>query len=182
MVFKDSISSQILLKKYAHTETNYDYLEGVKEIVRRGICVQCIICDGRKGLFNLFGNIPVQMCQFHQIAIIRRYLTKKPKTQCGKELQELTLLLAKSNKESFSSKLNEWHKKWHFFLDERRRYHNGKSRFVHKPIRSAYRSLKNHLPNLFVYEMYNQFNVPNTTNALDGHFANLKTNCVIIMG
>ncbi len=43
MVFKDSISSQILLKKYVHTETNYDYLEGVKEIVRRGICVQCII-------------------------------------------------------------------------------------------------------------------------------------------
>ncbi|QPT44879.1 hypothetical protein [Moraxella nonliquefaciens] len=38
-----------------------------------------ITCDDRRGLLGGFGDIPTQMCQFHQIAIVRRYLTKNPK-------------------------------------------------------------------------------------------------------
>ena len=86
MVFKDSLSGQILYKQYVKQETNKLYLSGIEEIAKRGIKVQAIICDGRKGLLQLFGNIPVQMCNFHQVAIIRRYLTKKPKMQASKEL------------------------------------------------------------------------------------------------
>jgi hypothetical protein len=76
--------------------TNKLYLSGIQEITRRGIKIQSIICDGRKGLLQLFGDIPIQMCNFHQIAIIRRYLTKKPKMQASKELWELVLILAKT--------------------------------------------------------------------------------------
>ena len=72
MVFKDSISGQILYKLYVRQETNRLYLSGIEEISRRGIKVQAITRDGRKGLMQLFAGIPVQMCQFHQIAIIRR--------------------------------------------------------------------------------------------------------------
>ena len=50
MVFKDSISGQILYKLYVRQETNRLYLSGIEEISRRGIKVQAIICDGRKGL------------------------------------------------------------------------------------------------------------------------------------
>jgi hypothetical protein len=83
MVFKDAITGQVLLKRYVHHETNKLYYEGVEEIARRGIKIQSIICDGGKGLLDLFGNnTPVQMCNFHQVAIVRRYLTKKPKMQC----------------------------------------------------------------------------------------------------
>lgn len=81
MVFKDSISGQILYKQYVKQETNKLYLSGIEEIARRGIKIQAIICDGRKGLFQLFGEIPIQMCNFHQVAIVRRYLTKNPKMQ-----------------------------------------------------------------------------------------------------
>jgi hypothetical protein len=71
MVFKDAISGQILLKQYVKQESNKLYLKGIPEIARRGITIQSIICDGRKGLFQLFGNdIPIQMCNFHQVAII----------------------------------------------------------------------------------------------------------------
>jgi hypothetical protein len=87
MVFKDSITGQILLKQYVQQESNKLYLSGIKEIARRGIKIQVIICDGRKGLLQLFEGIPIQMCNFHQVAIIRRYLTKKPKCKpvesCG---------------------------------------------------------------------------------------------------
>lgn len=175
MVFKDSISKQILFKQYVKQETNKLYLQGVEEIGRRGIKIQSVICDGRKGLFQLFEtNIPTQMCNFHQVAIIRRYLTKKPKLQASKELWEHTLLLVKTDKESFVGGLEDWLKKWEPFMNERKVDEKGKKRYVHKRLRSAYRSLKNNLPYLFTWYDFIDLKIPNTTNAIDGHFADLK--------
>ena len=174
MVFKDSLSGQILYKQYVKKETNTLYLSGIAEISRRGIRVQAIICDGRKGLLQLFEGIPVQMCQFHQVAIIRRYLTKKPKLQAGKELWEHVRLLSKTDKESFAGGLTDWYSKWESFLNERKTDAGGKSRYVHKRLRSAYRSLKTNLPWLFTWYDNMSLQIPNTTNAIDGHFADLK--------
>lgn len=56
MVFKDSLSGQILHKRYVKQETNRLYLSGIEEIARRGIRIQSIICDGRKGLLRMFGG------------------------------------------------------------------------------------------------------------------------------
>jgi hypothetical protein len=75
MTFKNSLDGAVLYKQYVKYETNALYLSGIAEIRRRGIHIQAIICDGRKGLFGLFPEIPVQMCQFHQIQIVLRYLT-----------------------------------------------------------------------------------------------------------
>jgi hypothetical protein len=175
MVFKDSLTGSILLKQYVKQETNQLYLQGIEEITRRGIRVQAIICDGRKGLAQLFGNdVPFQMCQFHQVAIVRRYLTKKPKLQAGKELWEHTQLLARTDKESFAGGLNAWHDKWIGFLNERKIDEKGKKRYVHKRLRSAYRSLNSNLPWLFTWYDNIELQIPNTTNSIDGHFADLK--------
>jgi hypothetical protein len=174
MVFKDSISGKILFKQYVKTETNQLYFAGIKEVVRRGIHIQSIICDGRKGLLQMLDNIPVQMCNFHQVAIIRRYLTKKPKMQASKELWEHALLLSKTDKESFEGGLNAWHCKWKDFLNEQKIDEKGKKRFVHKRLRSAHRSLKTNLPWLFTWYDNMDLKIPNTTNAIDGHFADLK--------
>ena len=175
MVFKDSLTGQTLYKQYVQQETNALYLAGIKEIASRGMKIQSIICDGRKGLLQLFeGHIPVQMCQFHQVAIIRRYLTKKPKMQASKELWEHVLILSKTDKESFCGGLQDWFTKWESFLNERKIDPNGKLRYVHKRLRSAYRSLKNNLPYLFTWYDNIDLNIPNTTNAIDGSFSNLK--------
>jgi hypothetical protein len=174
MVFKDSISRKILYKQYVKQETNLLYLSGIQEISRRGIKVLSITCDGRKGLVPLFENIPIQMCQFHQVAIVRRYLTKKPKMQASKELWEHTLLLAQTDKESFEGGLKDWYNKWSTFLNERKVDENGKSRYVHKKLRSAYRSLLTNLPWLFTWYDNKDIKIPNTTNAIDGVFSDLK--------
>lgn len=175
MVFKDSITGQILFKQYVKQETNKLYLLGIEEIVRRGIKIQAIICDGRKGLFQLFAkDIPVQMCNFHQVAIVRRYLTKKPKMQASIELWEHTLLLKQTDKESFEGGLQAWHDKWRDFLNERKIDAKGKNRYVHTKLRSAYRSLKTNLPWLFTWYDNTGLQIPNTTNAIDGHFSDLK--------
>lgn len=175
MVFKDSITGQILYKQYVKQETNNMYLFGVEEITRRGIKIQAIICDGRKGLFQLFEkDIPVQMCNFHQVAIVRRYLTKKPKMQASKELWEHSLLLKHTDKESFEGGLNDWFIKWENFLKEQKIDTKGKNRYVHKKLRSAYRSLKTNMTWLFTWYDNIDLKIPNTTNAIDGHFSDLK--------
>ena len=174
MVFKDSISGRILFKQYVKQETNSLYLAGIKEITRRGVKINSITCDGRKGLFSLFGDVPIQMCQFHQVAIVRRYLTKKPKMQASKELWEHTLLLAKTDKESFEGGLNDWYNRWSLFFNERKIDEKGKYRYVHKKLRSAYRSLTTNLPWLFTWYDNPHLQMPNTTNAIDGIFADLK--------
>lgn len=175
MVFKDSLTSQTLWKQYVKQETNKLYLQGIEEIVRRGIKIQSVICDGRKGLLQLFeANTPIQMCNFHQIAIIRRYLTKNPKLQASIELWEHTLLLTNTDKESFTGGLEDWFIKWESFLNERKVDDKGAKRYIHKRLRSAYRSLKKNLPYLFTWYDYIDLKIPKTTNAIDGHFANLK--------
>ncbi len=174
MVFKDSLTGQILFKQYVKQETNLLYLNGIIEIKKRGIKIQAIICDGRKGLLQLFPSIPIQMCNFHQVAIVRRYLTKNPKMQASKELWELTLFLKQTDKESFEGGLNQWYEKWKGFLNERKIDVNGKNRYVHKRLRSAYRSLKTNLPWLFIWYEFIALKIPNTTNSLDGQFSNLK--------
>ncbi len=174
MVFKDSLTGQILYKQYVKQETNKLYLLGIEEIARRGIKIQSIICDGRKGLFQLFKNVPIQYCQFHQVKTIRTYLTKNPKMQSSKELWELTLIVSNTDKESFTGGLNDWHNKWESFLNERVVDEKGKKRYIHKKLRSAYRSLKTNLPWLFTWYDNRSLNMPNTTNVIDGHFADLK--------
>jgi hypothetical protein len=175
MIFRDSISGQFLYKNYVKTETNKLYLSGIEEISRRGISVQSIICDGRKGLFQMFGNVPIQMCQFHQVQIITRYLTRRPKTQAGIELRALTLQLTKQSKAGFTNALNEWYHKWERYLKERTKSTTtGKTYYTHKRLRSAFLSLKRNLPWLFTFEEYRELMIPNTTNRLEGSFADLK--------
>lgn len=174
MVFKDSLSGQVLFKQYVKQETNLLYINGINEIKKKGIILQAIICDGRKGLLQLLPTTPIQMCNFHQVAIVRRYLTKNPKLQASKELWELTLMLKHTDKESFTGGLNVWYDKWKEFLNERKIDGNGKNRYVHKRLRSAYRSLKTNLPWLFTWYDFIDLKIPNTTNSLDGQFSDLK--------
>jgi hypothetical protein len=175
MVFKDSLSGKTLLKKHVKYETNLLYLSGIEEIIRRGIFVQSIICDGRRGLFSLFDDIPMQMCQFHQIQIITRYLTRNPQTQAAKELRKLVLQLTALSKAEFTKGLENWYLKWSDFFNQRSvSTTTGKTFFTHKKLRSAYLSLKRNLPWLFTFEDYKELNIPNTTNALEGCFAHLK--------
>jgi len=175
MLFKDSITKDNLLKYYVKSETNLQYHKGIEELLTMGYQVLAIVCDGRRGLLNSFGSIPVQMCQFHQAAIIRRYITKRPRLQASIELNELVRLLPKTDKESFTGALNEWFVKWKKFLDERTiNNETGKSFYTHKRLRSAYRSLKTNLKWLFTWYDYIDLNIPNTTNAIDGHFSDLK--------
>jgi hypothetical protein len=112
MLFKDAYTKENLLKYYVKTETNRLYIQGIKELQSKGFEVLAIVCDGRKGLLQSFDKIPVQMCQFHQVAIIRRYITKNPKISASIELKEFVAMLKMTDKESFEGGLELWFTKW----------------------------------------------------------------------
>jgi hypothetical protein len=156
-------------------ETTAEYQRGRVKVQNLGFTIKAIVLDGRPGVRNLFSDVPVQMCHFHQKQIIQRYLTLHPKLEAGIELKAIVDTLANTAEEEFTSKFTTWCKKWDSFLKERttdpitKRWH-----YIHKRIRSARHSLKNNLPYLFTYLKYPELNIPNTTNSLDGSFSWLK--------
>ena len=142
MLFKDAITGENLYKRYVKHETIMLYREGFEVLFNLGFTIKGIVCDGKKGLLQMYPGIPTQMCQFHQKLIIRRYLTKKPKMQASIELLELAKILTKTDKESFVGGLNQWYDKWEDFLNERSyATFKKKSAYKHKRLRSAYNSL-----------------------------------------
>ncbi len=175
MLFKHDITKENLLKYYIKNETNSKYREGIEELKSRGYIIKAIVCDGRRGLIRSFENIPVQMCQFHQAAIVRRYITKNPRIPSAIELKQIVEQMKQTDRESFEGALNEWGQKWKSFLNERSvNEETGKTFYTHKRLRSAHRSLKTNLKWLFTWYDHIELNIPNTTNAIDGHFSNLK--------
>jgi hypothetical protein len=157
------------------SETVDAYRQGRIDLEQRGYTIQAIVLDGRPGVRQLFFDVPIQMCHFHQKQIIVRYLTHNPKLEAGIELKKIMSTLCQTNEKDFIKSLHDWHQKWSSFLKERTIDPlTGKWFYTHKRLRSAYRSLKINLPYLFTYQKYPELNIPNTTNALDGCFAYLK--------
>ena len=66
MVLMDSISQQALSVDEVKYETNALYAEALNELREKSVVIQNIVCDGRKGLLQMFSGIPAQLCQFHQ--------------------------------------------------------------------------------------------------------------------
>jgi hypothetical protein len=83
--------SKVLHYELVKNETNEVYVHGVNKLQEQGWIIEAIVCDGKKGLLKAFSElgIPTQMCQFHQVAILRRYITKKPMLEANKELKIL---------------------------------------------------------------------------------------------
>lgn len=174
MVFR-SITGKQLYWKFVRYETIAGYVEGINYLKSQGILIRGIVCDGRKGLFNALKDYPVQMCQFHQIAIVRRYITRKPKVRASIELKELMHLLTQTDKESFYGALDEWYSLWGDYINERAiNNETGKSRYIHKRLRSAYRSIERNKPYLFTWYDNMSLGIPNTNNQLEGTFTDLK--------
>ena len=94
-------------------------MDGVDRIKEMGYSVQAIVADGRRGIFNAFKDIPVQLCQFHQVKTVTKYLTKKPKLEASIELRNLSLQLKNSDKAGFIRALDEWYAKWERTVNER---------------------------------------------------------------
>ena len=172
MVFYDVCRNEVLLSYRVNYETTDLYVRGIEILQQRGFMVSGIVCDGHKGLLTALSDIPVQLCQFHQIQAVRRYLTRHPKLPAGKEILAITKDLTSLSKRSFTKRLSDWKTKWNAFLQEKTTLQGSNCQvYTHKHLRSAYNSLKRNTPWLFTFE---KVVLPKTTSALEGLFAHLK--------
>ena len=176
MVFRSFDLKQNLYWTEVKTETTAVYREARQLLEELGYTFEAVILDGKKGVREVFSDIPVQVCQFHQMAAVTRYLTRRPKLEAGKELRMIALDLTELTENMLLLLLDAWHEKWGGFLKERTINPDNPKKwfYTHKRIRSAYRSLKTNAPYLFTYQQYPDLNIPNTTNSLDGSFKYLK--------
>lgn len=118
------------------------------------------------------------MCQFHQMLIVRRYLTQEPDLDASRELLTLANMITKTDKESFTGALNEWYEKYKDVLNERghdKRIKRHTPPYMRPRLRSAYLSLKRNMPLLWTFYDYPETGLPNTNNGLEGLFSDLKS-------
>jgi hypothetical protein len=176
VVFKDCRTKHVLWRKFVRYETLSDYREGIAWLEAHEFKIDGIVCDGLRGMFQLLSQYKVQMCQYHQLRIVQRYLTRSPELPASIELLSIAKLLSRTDKESFVGAFEAWCRRWDTFLKERTRdSRTGKSRYVHKRLRSAYLSLKRNMPHLWTWYDNIDIGIPNTNNALEGMFTDLKT-------
>lgn len=160
---------EVSSEKVAH----YHY--GRKILESRGWAFVAAVVDGRRGLASVFKDIPVQVCHFHQMKTVTKYLTRRPETEAGQTLRSLMLTLPHTPEKVFTKALTAWEKTYRSFIAQKTHLAGTKHwHYTHKNVRSAYRSLATNLQNLFTYERYPALTIPNTTNTIDGYFASVK--------
>lgn len=151
------------------------YRYGRKILEEAGWTFTAAVVDGRRGLASVFNDIPVQICQFHQIKQVTKYLTRRPKTAAGVALRRLALTLTRTDEATFSRELAAWYARWGDVITEKTCIvGTAHWYYTHKNVRGAYYSLKRNLPYLFTYQKYPDLGIPNTTNSLDGSFTQVK--------
>lgn len=178
MAIKDSVRKKILWHKYVSHETISAYMEGVTWLRDQGFKIYGVVIDGLQGLHKALFPLPVQMCQFHQIQIIKRYLTNEPEIEASRKLLKLAKNLTKTDKESFNNMFAEWYNTYQDVLNERvhdRRFKRNTPPFMRPKLRSAYLSLKRNMPRLWTFYDHPELGLPNTNNSLEGIFTDLKT-------
>jgi hypothetical protein len=177
VVMKDARTKKILWRKFIYRkESLSDYREGVDWLLAHSFQIEGIVCDGLRGMFQLFSGYRVQMCQFHQVSIVKRYLTQNPESKASIELLDIIRLLCHTDKESFTGLFDNWQNKWSEFIRERyvdRK--TGKTRYVHQRLRSAFLSIKRNMPYLWTWYDNMEVGIPNTNNGLEGKFTDLKS-------
>ena len=178
MVIRDALRGNVLWHKYVRHETVAQYVEGVNWLRSNGFRIYGAVIDGIKGLPQALKPVPVQMCQFHQMLIVRRYLTQDPEIEASRNLLELVNGMTVTDKESFIGAFNEWYDKYRDVVNER--VHDGRIRrrtppYMRPRLRSAYLSVKRNIPLLWTFYDHPETGLPNTNNALEGLFSDLKT-------
>ncbi len=178
MAIKDALRGNILWRKYVTHETIADYIEGVRWLEKHRFRIYGVVIDGMKGLAKALSPYPVQLCQFHQMLIVRRYITQDPEIEASAILLDLVNGITKMDKESFIGAFNEWYEKYKDVVNERvhdKRIKKKTPPYMRPRLRSAYLSVKRNMPLLWTFYDHPGTGLPNTNNALEGLFSDLKT-------
>lgn len=185
MVIKDALRRKVLWHKYVRHETIAQYVEGVEWLRSNGYRIYGAVIDGMKGLPQALRPIRVQMCQFHQIMIVRRYLTQNPEISASVELLNIVKDITYTEKENFIQLFHDWYERYKDVVNERihdKRIKRKTPPYMRPKLRSAYLSIKRNMPLLWTFYDFPETGLPNTNNGLEGLFSDLKSKARVHSG
>ncbi|MFH2104884.1 MAG: transposase [Parcubacteria group bacterium] len=167
--------------RYTKNEKEEEIAKDLRKLKRSGVNIISVTADGRKAIkkavLSVFSNVIYQRCLVHIQRYAEIYLTQNPKTEAGRELKQIVKLLNNINnhlaKRTWLARLNEWQRKYHYFLKEKT-YHEEAKRwwYTHRNIRRVIYHINQALPDMFNYLDYPD--TPKDTNRLEGRFTDLK--------
>lgn len=92
-VFRDVIKGFNLYWRFVTKENQEVYLDGIDHLLSLDWVIKAMVSDGKNLSLGKLFNIAIQMCLFHQLAIIKRYLTTRPKLLPSIQLKQIAELL-----------------------------------------------------------------------------------------
>ena len=170
----DETTNKPLYVAFVKSETTQDYRTAIDSITTAGYTIRGIIIDGKKALFKEFEKHPIQMCQFHMLQIVRRYLTNNPKMKASVDLMLLMRKMRHQTKEGFEAEYAAWKRQYTEFLNKRVTHKDGRICYLHRKVRIVVRSIDFYLPYLFTFQRLECEGMPNTNNKIEGTFTDLK--------
>ena len=115
--------TKVLFWQEIVTESIREYEVCLNQLDAMDYHFSAFVVDGRPGVRQLlernYPGIPIQLCQFHQIQIVKRYIPSRAKTEAGKELRKIALGLTKMHEAELELTLNTWHAQYGDFLKEK---------------------------------------------------------------
>lgn len=202
-VYRENTLQDTLLYRTTTGEYADEIYEDLLNILRLGIVIESITCDGHKSILraikqvnkwikqhNRTNNtkvkpIVIQRCLVHIQRSCLTYIKREHKSDEGQRLRKIAMTMCKietiEHKELFVNAFNSWCEDTKDYVSQQSYciYRNRWWR-THKLLYSAYTTLKSALPNMFCY--LDNDKIPRTTNCLEGYFSHLKTDIAVHRG
>lgn len=170
---RDVTNRKNLIWQFGDSEQKSTYQYLYNQLLKSGIKPLGIIVDGRRYFFDMFDEVPVQMCHFHMGKILAKYLTRNPRLDVNKDLWSIWHHRHIHRPDTFKTSLKLWFDKYSDELEEIYTDKFGNKQFVKIRTRKAYFSLLRFTNWLFTYRVNTW--IPKTNNSLEGTFSQIKS-------
>lgn len=185
IIYRDYPSGEIIFYRYSEGEYKNIISADISFLVRNGYPLRGVVSDWKGSIvaavkeiagkfFN--GDLPHQRCLVHTQLQCQTYLTRRPKTEAGRNLLELVHLLNQVKTIYHRNILFLWLQRFeerYMPAIKERTYSEDKKNwwYTHKYLRRTFLILKNNWDHLFVYLDYPY--LVKDTNRLEGLFSQL---------
>jgi hypothetical protein len=167
--------SKVIFLREIIDENNFDLKAGLHKLKSAGYRFKSVTIDGRIGYYStireVLGGVPIQMCLYHMMAIIKRHLKGQYRHDSAKNLNDLVNEIITIDVQEFIVKFYFLKNKYQAFLDQK----TNDQKWKNPRIRRAYASMMRHMPQCFTFRELPEQNIPHTNNRIEGSFSHLKS-------
>lgn len=181
ILYRDNTIKFTQLYRLTDGEWFDEMAEDLSNLLRLGVQIESITCDGHKGLLKAVRNacpdVTLQRCIVHVQRMCRIWLSTRPKSDAGRELRgiisQLHNITSPIERDYWIVSLVNWYESHKDFVNQKTVNPNtGRYWFTHKMVRRSFMVIRNALPDMFHY-LHNP-RIPKSTNGLESFFGHLK--------